>query len=573
MKAFMSGDEAVARGAYEAGVRFASAYPGTPSTEILENCAKYPDIKSQWSTNEKVAMEVAIGASLGGARSLVAMKHVGLNVAADPFFTLSYTGVNGGLVVVSGDDPGMHSSQNEQDNRHYARFAKVLMLEPADSQETKDFVRLGLEISEEYDTPVLLRMTTRLCHSKTVVELLDPIEPPRKTYQKDFAKYVVLPANARKRHVLVEKRMKKLEDLSNRFPGNRIEPGDPSVGVVTSSVAYQYAREVFPQAMFLKLGMTYPLPKALIREFAGQVKKVVVVEELDPFLEEQILALGIPVEGKSKVPLCDELSTDAVAKAFGQAGTPYKLPVELPARPPVLCPGCPHAAVYYTLKTLKATVTGDIGCYTLGGLPPLSSVDTCICMGASVGMALGLEKAMGPQAAKHIVATIGDSTFLHSGMTGLLDIVYNKGNTTVCILNNSTTAMTGHQDHPGTGKTLGKEETAKTDFAALVRSLGVKDVKVLDPYDLKALREAFKDSLSRSEPSVIIADRPCVLLERKKDKPVSVDLDKCNACGLCFLLGCPAMEKADGKPVINEVFCVGCNVCAEICNRDALAQF
>ena len=570
MKAFLSGNEAVARGAYEAGVRFAAAYPGTPSTEILENCAKYSEIASQWSTNEKVAMEVTIGASLGGARSLVAMKHVGLNVAADPFFTLSYTGVNGGVVVVSADDPGMHSSQNEQDNRHYAPFAKVPMLEPSDSQEAKDFVKVGMEISEAFDTPVLLRMTTRVCHSKSVVELGERAEPPKKTYQKDFAKYVVLPSNARKRHVFVEERTKKLEEYSESFPGNRIEPGEPELGVVTGSVAYQYAREVFPKATFLKLSMSYPLPRKLIREFAGKVKKIVVIEELDPYIEENLKAMGIPVEGKSKIPLCGELSTETVAKAFGEEIKPYALPVEVPIRFPVLCPGCPHSGIYYVLKTLKATVTGDIGCYTLGGMPPLSAMDTCICMGASVGMALGMEKAMGRDSAKRIVATIGDSTFLHSGITGLLDIVYNKGVSTVCILDNGTTAMTGHQDHPGTGKTLAKEPTSKVDYAALARSLGIKDVKVIDPYDLKAVREAFKDSLSRAEPSVVIAQRACVLLDRKGAKPPAVDLEKCNACGLCFLLGCPAMEKADGKPVINEVFCVGCHVCAEICNREAL---
>lgn len=570
MKAFLSGNEAIARGAYEAGVRFAAAYPGTPSTEILENCTKYPEIVSQWSTNEKVAMEVTIGASLGGARSLVAMKHVGLNVAADPFFTLSYTGVNGGVVVVSADDPGMHSSQNEQDNRHYARFAKVPMLEPSDSQEAKDFVKVGLEISEVFDTPVLLRMTTRVCHSKSVVELGERVEPPKKIYQKDFAKYVVLPSNARKRHVFVEERTRKLEEYSEAFPGNRIEPGDPELGVVTGSVAYQYSREVFPKATFLKLSMTFPLPQKLIREFAGKVKKIVVIEELDPYLEENLKAMGIPVEGKSRIPLCGELSTETVARSFGEEIKPYALPVEVPIRFPVLCPGCPHSGIYYVLKTLKATVTGDIGCYTLGGMPPLSAMDTCICMGASVGMALGMEKAMGRDSTKRIVATIGDSTFLHSGITGLLDIVYNKGVSTVCILDNGTTAMTGHQDHPGTGKTLSREPTSKVDYAALARAVGIKDVKVIDPYNLKAVREAFKDSLSRAEPSVVIAQRACVLLDRKRAKPPAVDLEACNACGLCFLLGCPAMEKAVGKPVINEVFCVGCHVCTEICNREAL---
>ena len=453
-KALMSGNEAVARGAYEAGCRFAAAYPGTPSTEILENIAGYRPIDAQWSPNEKVAFEVAMGASFGGVRSLVAMKHVGLNVAADPMFTSSYVGVNGGFVIVTADDPGMHSSQNEQDNRRYAKFAKLPCLEPADSQEAKEFVGRALDISERFDTPVLLHMTTRICHSKGVVTLGRRRQLRPKRYQKDARKRLIIPLHARIRHSVVEKRLKELERFSNRGGLNRIERGSSDLGVVTSGVAYQYAKEIFPRASILKIGMSFPFPHQLARRFAGTVKKIYVIEEMEPVLEEELRLAGIDVTGKERVPLEGELSPETVRRAFFGMRRRRAAPAAKVGRPPVLCPGCPHTGLFYTLKRLKIGSTGDIGCYTLGALPPLNAMDTCICMGASIGNALGMEKAMGPEGAKKMVAVIGDSTFLHSGMTGLLDVVYNRGTTTVIILDNRTTAMTGHQEHPGTGRTL-----------------------------------------------------------------------------------------------------------------------
>jgi len=562
LKKIMSGNEAIARGAYEAGVSVAAAYPGTPSTEILENIAQYPSIRAQWSPNEKVALEVGIGASLAGARVLVAMKHVGLNVAADPWMTIAYTGVNGGLVLVSADDPGMHSSQNEQDNRFYARMAGVPLLEPADSQEAKEFVRLALEISEEYDTPVLLRITTRIAHSKGLVELGERKEHDLRPYIKDPKKYVMIPGNARGRHVAVVERLAKLARLAEEIPINKVEMRG-KLGVITSGVCYQYVREVLPEASVFKLGLTYPLPEDAIRAFAERVDELFVIEELEPFLEEQIRAMGIRVKGKELTGVLGELNQKRLAVSLGLEEPPPA--VDVPPRPPVLCPGCPHRGVFYVLRRLRLTVLGDIGCYSLGALPPLDAMDTCICMGASIGSALGMEKADSVWAEKS-VAVIGDSTFLHSGMTPLLDVVYNGGRTTVLILDNSTTAMTGHQDHPGTGRTLGGEAAPKVDLEKLVRALGVRRIRRVDAYDLDSLRRAVREEIEAPEPSVIIVTRPCAL-KVPPGRPSVVDEAKCNNCGLCLRLGCPAIQEGAW---IDSHLCRGCGLCREVCPREAI---
>ncbi len=574
-KAFLSGNEAVARGAYEAGVAFAAAYPGTPSTEILENMATFKPIQAQWSPNEKVAFEVAMGASFGGVRSLVAMKHVGLNVAADPMFTSSYVGVNGGFVIVSADDPGMHSSQNEQDNRRYAKFAKIPMLEPSDSQEAKDFVGHALGISERFDTPVLLRMTTRICHSKGIVTLGRRKAVARKPYVKDIHKRLIIPAHARARHAVVEKRLRALEQFAEETALNRIERGSSEIGVVSSGVAYQYAREVFPQATFLKLGFSFPFPRRLASEFAGMVNRIYVVEELEPVLEEELTFIGIPVTGKKLLPLEDELNPQVVRDVLLRSG-PRRSSTggQAVPRPPILCPGCPHTGLFYTLKRLKVGATGDIGCYTLGALAPLNAMDTCICMGASIGNALGMEKAMGPEQAERMVAVIGDSTFLHSGLTGLLDVVYNKGTTTVIVLDNRTTAMTGHQEHPGTGRTLKGEPVSAVDLETICRGLGVKDVCIVDPHDLEDTRRAVWDAIRRREPSVIIARRPCVLLKEftTTREPLAVHQESCTACGLCLDLGCPAIVRLEnGRSQIQSFLCVGCGLCQQVCPKEAIA--
>ena len=574
MKVLLSGNEAVARGAYEGGCRFAAAYPGTPSTEILENIAKYKDvIYCEWSTNEKVALEVATGASFAGARALAAMKHVGLNVAADPFFSLSYIGSTGGIIIVSADDPGMHSSQNEQDNRHYARSAKMAMLEPSDSQEAKEFTILGFEISEDFDTPLLLRLSTRLCHSKTVVELGERKEVPVKGYEKDIKKRLVLPAHARLRHIYVEERLKKLSKFSEQFEYNKMEFNDKSIGIISSGIAYQYAKEVLPDASYLKLSFTYPLPFKLIEKFSKNVKKLYVIEENDPFLEMEIKAKGINVIGKEIIPITGELNPSIISEAFGKkrkSVTIKKMP-SLSPRPPALCPGCSHTPVFYTLNKLKLTVTGDIGCYTLGALPPLNAIDTCVEMGASLGNAFGMEKVLGEKSDKKIVAVIGDSTFFHSGITPLIDIVYNKGTSTVIILDNRITAMTGHQENPGTGKTLMGEDTVTINPEDIVKACGVKHVFTVDPYNLKELKKVIKREVERKEPSVIIARRPCMLLLiRKKEvgKPFYVDTEECIGCKICLQLGCPAISMKNEKAYINELFCVGCGVCAQLCPKD-----
>lgn len=569
----MLGNEGVARGAYEAGVRVATAYPGTPSTEITESIAEYDDIYAEWSPNEKVALEVAIGASIGGARAIVSMKHVGLNVAADPLFTVSYTGVNGGLVIVVADDPGMHSSQNEQDSRYYARSAHIPMLEPSDSQEAKDFVKMAFEISEKYDTPVFIRMTTRVAHSQSLVEIADREPIPLKEYKKDFSKYVMMPGMARKRHIVVEERMKRLQEDCSSFSINRIEEGDKSIGIITSGIVYQYAKEAFPNASFLKLGMIHPLPKKLIEEFASKVEKVYVLEELEPVIEEQIRSWGIDVIGKELFSVQGEYSAKLIEERIKRVEVQKVSAENLPMRPPVLCPGCPHRAAYYVIKKLKLHVMGDIGCYTLGALPPLETVDACVCMGASIGMAHGVAKARGKDFAKKTVAVIGDSTFIHSGITGLIDIVYNNGIATVIILDNSTTAMTGHQDHPATGRTIKGEPAPVLNLVELVKAVGIKNVRVVDPFDLEGSERILREETQKEEPSVIIFKRPCALLDKTFETPLQIDSSACRRCGLCLRLGCPAIENKDeGRITINYALCNGCGLCERVCKFNAIRR-
>ncbi len=582
-KQLMLGNAAFARGAYEAGVTVAAAYPGTPSTEITENVAKYDEIKAQWAPNEKVALEVAIGASIGGARALCAMKHVGLNVAADPLFTAAYTGVNGGLVIIVADDPGMNSSQNEQDSRFYARSAHLPMIEPSDSMEAKEFVKTAFKLSEKFDTPVLVRSNTRLSHSQGIVELGDRQDVPLKDYEKNIAKYVMMPGMARKRHVVVEQRMKDITQYAETSELNRIEMGDASIGVITSGVTYNDVKEALPKASVLKLGLIYPLPEHTIREFAGKVDKLYIVEELEPFFETEIKAMGIEVIGKDIFTVQGEYGANMISKAITGNELESRDPGQLPMRPPVMCPGCPHRAVYYVLNKLKIKATGDIGCYTLGALAPLESIDACVCMGASIGMATGLEKARGKDFARKLVAVIGDSTFFHSGITGLVDMVYNGGTSTVIILDNSTTGMTGHQDHPSTGKNLKGDIAPSVDIEGLVRSIGVKHVRTVDPFDLKELEKILKEETQREEPSVIITKRECVLLDKKNILPPYFINENCTSCGMCMKLGCPAIEKREdgmvsGVPAevsfggvkINETLCTGCGLCAEVCRFGAI---
>ncbi len=592
-RALLSGNEAIARGAFECGVKMAAAYPGTPSTEILENLAIYKDkeMHAEWSPNEKVAMEVGMGAAFGGVRALVVMKHVGVNVAADPLFTLSYTGLKGGLVVVTADDPEMHSSQNEQDNRNYAKFAKVPMLEPSDSQEAKDFTKIAFEISEKFDTPVMLRVTTRVSHSKSVVLLEEPIVSPiQPGLVKDPVKFVMLPGNARKRHPIVEKRMEELAHFAENFSENRIEWGENKIGIISSGISYQYAKDVMPEASFLKLGMVFPLPKAMIKSFASGVRKIFIVEELDPFIEEQVKAMGIEVTGKEVFPLCGELTPGLVEKGLKGREAPIltkEIGMRLPARPPVLCPGCPHRGIFSLLNKMKLFVAGDIGCYTLGFLPPLSAIDTCVCMGASIGHAMGLDRALGEAALGKVVAVIGDSTFLHSGITSLLNVAYNKGAVTLIILDNHTTAMTGRQDHPGTGFTLQGDATLQVNLVKLARALGIRHVKVVNPYELKATERVIKREVKRNEPSVIISRAPCILSRRERAdlKPAFlVKADDCTGCRTCLRLGCPAIEwvkedgetlagkKRKGRASIDRFLCNGCTICAQICKFGAIKE-
>lgn len=589
MRDLLIGNHALARGAWEAGVRVAAAYPGTPSTEIIEALATYPEVYAEWAPNEKVALEVAIGAAIGGARSLAAMKHVGLNVAADPFMTLAYTGVNAGLVLVSADDPGLFSSQNEQDNRFYARMAQVPCLEPADSQEVKDMAGLGFDLSEEFDTPVILRLTTRIAHAYSLVELGERREVPLRDYVKDPSKYVMLPAFGKARHYAVEERRQKLTAFAETTPLNRVEWAGRRAGVITAGVAYQYVKEALPGVSVLKLGLTYPLPQQLISNFVAAVDTCYVVEELEPFMEEQVRAWGLKVIGKELLPRVDELSTAIIARTVGaqvaavqpklaprsQAGmieAAATAASDLPGRPPLMCPGCPHRGIFYTLKKLKLVVAGDIGCYTLGATPPLKAMDTCICMGASLGVAMGLEKGRGSEFSRQVVGVIGDSTFLHSGMTGLLDMVYNGSNGTLIILDNGTTAMTGHQQHPGTGLTVALKPAPKADLEKIVCALGVERVRVVDSYDLEAVERAINEETAASGPSVIIARRPCALLEKGSRAIYEVDSDTCLGCEECLEVGCPALSFKGGQALIDPLQCNGCTLCAQVCPAGAIMK-
>lgn len=575
MKKLMLGNEAIARGAYEAGVTVVSSYPGTPSTEITEYISKYDDIYSEWASNEKVAAEVAIGASIAGARSLTAMKHVGLNVAADPVFTASYTGVNGGMVLVVADDPGMHSSQNEQDTRNHAKSAKVPCLEPADSAECRDFIKRAYEISETFDTPVILRLSTRVAHSQSLVELCDKTDYTMKEMKKDPAKYVMMPAMAVKRHVFVEERMQKLAAFGETDGINRMEMGDPKIGIITSGIAYQYAKEAAPDASFLKLGMVHPISASLVKDFAAKVEKVYVIEELDPFIEEFCRANGIEVTGKEAFTLQGEYTPAMIRKAiYGTEGTPgVQVDEDIPVRPPVMCAGCPHRGTFYVLKKLKLTVCGDIGCYTLGAAAPLSSIDACVCMGASIGMAHGMEKARGKDFAKNVVAVIGDSTFIHSGITGLIDIVYNKGVSTVIVLDNSITGMTGHQQNPTTGYTIKNEPTASVNLIKLAQAVGIERVRVADPFDLAAFEQAVREETAAEAPSLIIAQRPCALLKQVDyGAPCEIDADKCTKCKMCMGLGCPAIVNKGGRVSIDQSQCNGCELCTHVCKFGAIRK-
>ncbi len=595
MKKVMSGNEAIALGVYENGVKFASAYPGTPSTEILENYARYDGVYAEWAPNEKVALEVAVGASMTGARVLATMKHVGLNVAADPFMTLTYTGVNGGFLLVCADDPGMHSSQNEQDNRIFGRFAQVPMFEPSDSQECKDMVAEAYEVSEKYDTPSMLRTTTRTSHSKGVVEVSGqpPLERDIAGFERDKKKNVMIPAFARLKHPKILKRVEELTAYAEKTPLNRIEMGDTKIGIVTSGISYQYVKEVMPEASVLKLGLTYPLSEKMIRNFAGKVDRLFVVEELEPYLEDQIKAMGIQVEGKKYFPILDELSQDLVARGFKEAGLydrelvePITQPegTDMP-RPPLMCAGCTHRGLFYAMNKLKGIVHGDIGCYTLSVLPPLESIDTTLCMGGSISMAHGTAKAieaLGIEDERPVFAVIGDSTFFHSGITGLLDVTYNKSNVTVCILDNGTTAMTGAQENPGTGKTLQNAESVHIDLKQLVKSLGCTRVREVDPFDIKGTIAILKEEAAFNGPSVIITSRPCVqLLKYVPHDIYDSKKETCIGCEMCQKLGCPAISQGDEIPspntkkikrhsVIDTSLCTGCSLCHQVCKPGAI---
>lgn len=570
----MLGNKAVARGLYEAGVCFISSYPGTPSTEITEEAAKYDDIYCEWAPNEKVAMEAAFGASLAGRRSFCAQKHVGLNVAADPLYTMSYTGVNAGLVICVADDAGMHSSQNEQDSRHHAIAAKVPMLEPSDSSEALEYTKLAFELSETFDTPVLIKMCTRVSHSQSVVHP-GVRTVPEKPYQKDIAKYVMMPGNAKRRHPIVEQRTKDLIAYAEISPLNRTEMGGTDLGIITSSTSYQYVKEVFGDSVsILKLGLTNPLPEKLIREFAAKVKQLAVVEELDPIIENHVRALGLPVSGKDRLPMIGEFSQNLIAEAFGQKREEtFHLEDVIPPRPPVMCAGCPHRGLFYTLKKNRCTVMGDIGCYTLGAVAPLSTIDMTLCMGASIGALHGFNKVLGSESEGKTVAVIGDSTFMHSGMTGLANVAYNQSNSTTIILDNSITGMTGHQQNPTTGYNIKGDPAGKIDLEALCRSMGFERVRVVDPYDLAQCDQAVKEELAANAPSVIISRRPCALLKYVRHQaPLVVDTEKCTGCKSCMRIGCPAISMKDGKAHVDNTLCVGCDVCSQLCRFGALKR-
>ena len=573
MKQLMLGNAAIARGLYEAGCCVVSSYPGTPSTEVTEEIAKYDEVYCEWAPNEKVAMEVAFGASLAGKRSFCGMKHVGLNVAADPLFTVSYTGVNGGMVIVVADDPGMHSSQNEQDSRHYAKAAKVPMIEPADSAECLEYTKLAYEISEKFDTPVFIKTCTRVAHSQSVVETSERVVPEIKPYEKNIAKNVMMPGNAKKRHPVVEQRLVDLSEYAETSPLNRVEMGDTKLGIITSSTSYQYAKEVYGDgASILKLGMVWPLPAKMIKDFASKVEKVVVIEELDPFIEEYCNSIGVEVCGKELFPLMDEFSQNQIAAIMGKdVPEGITLDENIPVRPPVMCAGCPHRGMFYTLSKNKCTVLGDIGCYTLGAVAPLSAMDVTLCMGASISSVHGFNKALGEESQNKTVAVIGDSTFMHSGMTGLANIAYNQSNSTVIILDNSITGMTGHQQNPTTGYNIKGDPAGKINLEALCKAMGFERVRVVDPYDLAETDKVLKEELAADAPSVIISRRPCALLKTVKAKPaLTCNPDKCKSCKMCMKLGCPAISMKDNKAVIDKTLCVGCGVCQQLCKFGAL---
>lgn len=573
MKKLMLGNAAFARGLYEAGVTVVSSYPGTPSTEITECAAEYDEIYAEWAPNEKVAMEVALGASIAGSRSFCGMKHVGLNVAADPLYTASYTGVNGGMVIAVADDPGMHSSQNEQDSRHHAIASKVLMVEPSDSAECKDFVKTSFELSEEYDVPVIVRMCTRVAHSQSAVEICDRVVPPQKEYIKNPQKYVMMPAFARGRHVFVEERTKKLTEYAEKSPLNKVIDNGGEIGIITSGISYQYAREAMgDKASYLKLGVVNPLPVELIKDFCAKYKKVYVIEELDDIIETHCKKLGLDVVGKELFGYIGEFSQAVVAeKLLGVKAESTAFDGNVPVRPPVMCAGCPHRGLFYCLSKNKVTVSGDIGCYTLGASAPLSAMDTTICMGASISALHGFNKARGEEAEKSTVAVIGDSTFMHSGMTGLVNIAYNSTNSTVIILDNSITGMTGHQQNPTTGKNLKGDPAAAVNLEELCKAIGIKRVRVVDPYNLAETEAAIKEELAAPEASVIISRRPCALLKYVKHKPaLKVVNDKCKGCKMCLKLGCPAISVRDDKAVIDHTQCVGCGICTEVCKFGAI---
>jgi indolepyruvate ferredoxin oxidoreductase alpha subunit len=595
MKSLMSGNEAIARGAYEHGVRFAFGYPGTPSTEIIESFAGYDGVYAEWSPNEKVALEVGIGAALAGAKVLVTMKHVGVNVAADPLFTASYTGTNGALVIITADDPSLHSSQNEQDNRNYAKFAKIPMLEPSDSQEAKEYIKIAFDISEKFDTPVFFRTTTRVSHSKSVVTKEKPKSIGDTTsIQFNTAKYVMVPMNARARRLEVEKKLQMLRDFADNFSENKIEMHDTEVGIITAGMSYNYAKDIFPDYSYLKLGMVYPLPEKLIRTFASKVKKLFIIEELDPFIEEQVKAMGIRVIGKEIFPYTNEFDPGVIESSLtGQKiGTLSLADLTIPPRPPNLCTGCPHRGLFYVLGKLKAFVAGDIGCYTLAYMKPLEGLHSCICMGASIGMAHGMSKALKDKGKGKVVGVIGDSTFIHSGITSLLNLSYNKSDAVIVICDNRTTAMTGMQEHPATGYTLQGEKTKELDFIALASALGIESVHVIDPYDLKTTRTVLQEELLKSGPSVVISRRACVLFKRReKDerKPLKVNADTCVGCKTCVSLGCPPIswkkfedtdnreskrrsKKQKGVSFIDDSLCTGCTVCQQVCKIGAIVE-
>ena len=571
-KVIMLGNEAIARGAYEAGVKVSAAYPGTPSTEISENLVKYKDsLYCEWSPNEKVATEVAIGASVSGVRAMSCMKHVGFNVAADPTYTVSYMGVNGGLVIVVADDPGLYSSQNEQDTRMVARAAQLPVIEPSDSAEAKEFIKIAFDLSEQFDRPFVYRTTTRLAHSQGLVELSERKEIEDKPYEKNIRKNVMMPGNAKLRHVEIEKRNQELAEAANTLPINRVEMNDTKIGVITSGIPYQYVKEALPEASVLKLGLVNPLPRKLIEDFASKVDTLYDIEELDPVIETQVKSWGIKAIGKEIFTVQGEYSANMIRQAILKEELDISKPAEAPGRPPILCPGCPHRGVYYVLNKLKIHAAGDIGCYTLGAVAPLSVVDTTICMGASISSLHGMEKAKGKEYIKNWVAVIGDSTFLHTGVNSLMNMMYNKATGTVIILDNSTTGMTGHQDHAATGKTLQGDPTYAIDIPALCRAIGVKNVVEVNARDIQAVEKVVKEEIAKDEVSVIITKTPCVLLDKSKKPSYQTHTDKCKKCGMCMKPGCPAMTKnADGTISIDDTMCTGCGLCASLCKFDAI---